>query len=214
MKKILMGLAVLTCVAQAQTNLSLPAGTALSVRLQKTLSTATSKPGDALSGSVTKAVTYNGNVVIPAGSTIEGHITTVKERRRITGKATIGIRPDAVVLPGGERFPLHAVLVDTSLRDGSDVNDEGQFKGPGHDGSDLRELLIGSGGGLGIGILAGGAKGGFIGAGIGAAASGVHWLAKKRSATLPAGTELTLELERPLNATGNGARPVRSGGGE
>jgi hypothetical protein len=196
-KKLILPLVLLTCLAQAQTNLSLPAGTALSVRLQKTLSTATSKRGDTFTGSITKAVVQNGKVVIPAGSTVEGHVTVVKEHRRIAGKPTIGIHPDAVILPTGEKYPLNAVLVDTSLRDGSDVNEEGQFKGPGHDGSDLRELLIGSGGGLGIGILSGGAKGGFIGAGVGAAASGVHWLVKTRAATLPAGTELTMEVERP-----------------
>jgi hypothetical protein len=212
-RKLLMGLALATCVAQAQTNLSLPAGTALSVRLQKTLSTATSKTGDAISGSVIKPVTYNGTVVIPAGSTVEGHVTSVRERRRIAGKATIGILPETLVLPNGDRLPLHAVLVDTSLRDGSDVNDEGQFKGPGHDGADLRELVVGGGGGLGIGIVTGGIRGGFIGAGIGAAASGVHYLVKKRSATLPAGTELTMELDRPLNAAST-AHTARSGGGE
>jgi hypothetical protein len=197
-KKLLLCLGLLSTLALAQTNLSLPAGTPLSVRLQKTLSTASSKRGDPFTGSLTRAVVDHGKVVIPAGSILEGHVTTVREHRRIAGKATIGVHPDAVVLPGGQRFPLNAVLVDTSLRDGSDVNEEGQFKGPGHDGSDLRELLIGSGGGLGIGILSGGAKGGFIGAGIGAAASGVHWLVKNRSATLPAGTELTMELQRPL----------------
>jgi hypothetical protein len=197
-KKLLMCLGLMSAMALAQTNLSLPAGTPLNVRLQKTLSTQTSKRGDNFTGYVTTPVVDHGRVVIPAGSTIEGHVTTVREHRRIKGKATIGIRPDAVVLPSGERYPLNAVLVDTNLRDGSDVNEEGQFKGPGHDGSDLRDLLIGSGGGLGIGILSGGAKGGLIGAGIGATASGVYWLVKTRSATLPAGTLLTMELERPL----------------
>ena len=37
-----------------------------------------------------------------------------------------------------------------------------------------------------------------IGGAVGATATTVHWLAKHRSATLPAGTELTLELNRPM----------------
>jgi hypothetical protein len=204
-KKLLMCVGLMSTMALAQTNLSLPAGTPLTVRLQKTLSTSTSKRGDGFTGSVTKPVVDHGKVVIPAGSTIEGHVTTVKEHRRIAGKATIGLHPDAVVLPNGERYPLKAVLVDTNLHDGSDVNEEGQFKGPGHDGSDLRNLLIGSGGGVGIGVLSGGARGGLIGAGVGATASGVYWLVKTRSATLPAGTELTMELERPLLTGAAGA---------
>ncbi len=52
-----------------------------------------------------------------------------------------------------------------------------------------------------IGGLIGGPAGVFIGGAIGAGATGVHWLSKHRSATLPAGTELTLELNRPLAMT-------------
>ena len=46
--------------------------------------------------------------------------------------------------------------------------------------------------------LIGGAKGVLVGGLVGATATVSHWLGKHRSATLPAGTELTLELDRPL----------------
>jgi hypothetical protein len=36
---------------------------------------------------------------------------------------------------------------------------------------------------------------------VGAGSTGVHWLSKHRSATLHSGTELTLELNRPLAMT-------------
>jgi hypothetical protein len=49
-----------------------------------------------------------------------------------------------------------------------------------------------------IGGLIGGPPGIVIGGAVGATSTGVHWLSKHRSATLPAGTELTLELNRPL----------------
>ena len=39
------------------------------------------------------------------------------------------------------------------------------------------------------------------GGAIGAGATTTHWLVKHRSATLPAGTQLTLELNRPLTMT-------------
>jgi len=38
-----------------------------------------------------------------------------------------------------------------------------------------------------------------VGGAIGAGGTTTHWLTKHRSAILPAGTELTLELNRPLN---------------
>jgi hypothetical protein len=40
-----------------------------------------------------------------------------------------------------------------------------------------------------------------IGAAIGATVTVTHWLGKHRSATLPAGTELVMELSRPMTMT-------------
>jgi hypothetical protein len=182
----------------AQTNLSLPAGTAVKIKLQTTLATFTSKSRYPFAGRVTEAVMMNGKAVIPVGSTIEGRVTKVTEPRRIAGKPTIGIFPQTLVLPDGERYTMSATLVDTSLRNGTDVNEEGQFKGAGHDGSDVREIAVGTGGGMAIGGLVGGGKGVLIGGAIGATAAVVHWLGKRRSAVLPAGTELVMELSHPM----------------
>jgi hypothetical protein len=182
----------------AQTNLSLPAGTAVKLKLQTTLATFTTKTGYPFAGRVTEAVMMNGTTVIPIGATVEGRVTRVTEPRRIAGKPTIGISPQAVVLPNGERYTLNATLVDTSLRNGTDVNEEGQFKGAGHDGSDLKEVGVGTGGGMVIGGLVGGGKGVLIGGAIGATATVAHWLGKHRSAVLPAGTELVIELSHPM----------------
>src|SRR3954469_16703451 len=124
---------LLAAAAGAQTNMALPAGTSFKVKLENTLSTFTSKEGDAFSGRVVDAVMLDGKTVIPVGATVQGRVTKINEPRRIAGKPTIGIFPEAVVLPNGERYMLNAALVDTSLRNGSDVNTEGQFKGDGHD---------------------------------------------------------------------------------
>lgn len=182
----------------AQTNLSLPAGTAVKMKLQTTLATFTTKAGYPFAGRVTEPVIMNGKTIIPIGATIEGRVTKISEPRRIAGKPTIGISPQTVVLPNGERYAFNATLVDTSLRDSTDVNEEGQFKGAGHDGSDLKEIGVGTGGGMAIGGLTGGGKGVLIGGAIGATATIVHWLGKHRSAVLPAGTELVMEISHPM----------------
>jgi hypothetical protein len=203
MKKLLVlaSIFLLAACAIAADNLSLPAGTALTVKLQNTLATFSNKNGDPFSGRVTQPVVIGGNTVIPIGATVQGRVTKINEPRRISGKPTIGIFPETVVLPNGERYMLNAVLVDTSIRGGTDVNDEGQFKGAGHDGKDLTEIGMGTGGGMLIGGLAGGGKGLAIGGMIGATATVAHWLGKHRSAVLPSGTELTMELSRPLQMT-------------
>jgi hypothetical protein len=201
MKKTLL-LASLILIASftcAQT--ALPTGTAVKMKLETSLATFSSKAGDPFSARVTEPVVLDGKTVIPIGTTVEGRVTKANEPRRIAGKPTIAIFPETVVLPNGDRFMLNATLVDTNRGHGTDVNTEGQFKGAGHDGKDLTEIGMGTGGGMIVGGLAGGGKGLLIGGAIGATLTVAHWLGKHRSATLPAGTEMVMELSRPMTMT-------------
>jgi hypothetical protein len=192
---------LLAAVAAAQTNSPVPAGTALIVKLETTLATFSNKPGDPFQGSLTQAVVLNGKTVIPAGARVEGRVTKVAEPRRISGKPTIGILAEALILPTGERLFLDATLVDTNAGRDTDVNNEGEFKGSGHDRRDQMETGGGAAGGMLIGGLVGGPVGIVVGGAIGAGSAGGYWLSKHRSATLPAGTTLTIELNRPLAMT-------------
>jgi hypothetical protein len=96
---------------------------------------------------------------------------------------------------------LNATLVDTNRGRGTDVDTEGQFKGAGHDSRDMTEIGIGTGGGMLVGGLAGGGKGLLIGGTVGATVTVAHWLSKRRSAMLPAGTEMVMEMNRPMTMT-------------
>jgi hypothetical protein len=192
----------------AQSALPVPAGTALMVRLDTTLATFSNRVGDPFQGKITQPVVINGSTVIPVGATVEGRVTKVSEPRRISGRPTIGILPEAVILPTGERYFLDATLTDTNIR-GTDVNQEGQFKGQTRDRRDNLEAGGGTAGGMLIGGLIGGGPGILIGGAIGAGSATAHWLATHRSAVLPSGTQLTLELNRPLTMSTGAA----SGGG-
>jgi hypothetical protein len=200
-KLVLLSVVLLAAVAIAQNNISLPSGTAVKVKLENALTTFSNKSGDPFSGRVTEAVMLNGKPVIPVGATVQGRVTKTSEPRRIAGKPTIALFPETIVLPNGERYMLNATLVDTSVRNGTDVTDEGQFKGKGHDGKDMIEIGMGTGGGMLVGGLIGGGKGVLIGGAVGATATVAHWLGKKNSTSLPAGTELVMELSRSLEMT-------------
>lgn len=189
---------------------ALPAGTMVKMKLERAISTRRNKAGDRFTGFVTESVKLNGATVIPAGASLEGRIARASEHRRIRGTPTIDLRPDTIVLPNGNRYSLSAVVVDTSARPDVDVNDEGKLKGRGHDSGDWKETGIASGAGAVTGGLIAGAHGALIGAGVGATASVVHWLIKTRSAELPAGTEIVLELSHPMSFGRTGA----SSGGE
>jgi len=192
---------LLAAMTAAQTSSPVPAGTALMVKLETTLATFSNKAGDPFRGRVTQPVALNGKMVIPAGTMVEGRVTRVSEPRRISGKPTIGILAETLILPTGERFFLDATLVDTDAGRDTDVNQEGEFKGSGHDRRDQLEAGGGTAGGMLIGGLIGGPPGVLIGGVVGASSTGAHWLSKHRSATLPAGTTLTIELNRPLAMT-------------
>jgi hypothetical protein len=191
----------MSTISAAQAIAPVPAGTALMVKLDTTLATFSNKAGDPFHARLAEPVMLNGRVVIPAGAMVEGRVTRVSEPRRISGKPTIGIMPEALVLPSGERFFLDATLVDTNAGRDTDVNQEGEFKGSGHDRRDQLETGGGTAGGMLIGGLIGGPPGVLIGGVVGAGSTGVHWLSKHHSAVLPAGTGLTLELNRPLAMT-------------
>ncbi len=190
----------------ATTDLSaLPAGTAVRMKLETPISTRTSSPGERFSGRVTEPVMLNGKTVIPVGAALEGRVVRADEPRRIRGTPTIDLRPELVVLPSGERLALNAVVVDTSARPQTEVNDEGKIKGRGRDGRDWKETGIGAGAGAGIGALVGGGQGALIGAATGATASVVYWLTKRKTASLPAGTEIIMELSRPMSLSASSA---------
>jgi hypothetical protein len=203
MKKAFLLMLVLLLAALAAGQTSLPTGTAVKMKLENTLTTFSTQAGDPFSARVTEAVVVDGKTVIPVGATVQGRVTKTSEPRRVAGKPTIAIFPEHLVLPNGDRFVLNATLVDTSVRRGTDVNNEGQFKGEGHDGKDLTEVGMGTGGGMLAGGLIGGGKGMLIGGAIGATATVAHWLGKHRSAMLPAGTELVMELNRPMVMSAN-----------
>jgi hypothetical protein len=206
MSKFLGSLSVLLLAvsAWAQTGTSVPEGTPLKVQLQTTISTFSSKVGDPFQGRVTDPVVIGGKTMIPAGARIEGRVTKLSEPRRIKGKSAIGILPEHVVLADGQRYMLNAVLVDTDIS-GTDVNEEGLFKGTGHDRRDQIEVAGGTGAGMLLGGLIGGGPGFLIGGAVGASATTTHWLVQRRSAVLPSGTQLMLELSRPMTMSNSAA---------
>jgi hypothetical protein len=197
--------AILPASSTVEPMAALPAGTVVKIKLETPISTRTNIAGNRFSGRVTEAVALNGRTIIPVGAALEGRIARADDHRRIRGTPTIDLRPETVIMPGGNRFSLNAVIVDTSARPEVDVNDEGRLKGRGHDRGDWIEMGVMSGGGAIVGGAIGGAEGTLIGAGVGATASLVHWLVKNRSADLPAGTEIVMELSRPMSLRADSA---------
>jgi hypothetical protein len=195
-----------TQTTQTPPALSLPTGTSVKMKLETAISTSTTKTGDRFEGRVTEPVVVDGATVIPVGASIEGRVTRISEPRRIKGVPSIELHPEQLTMPNGDHYTVNAVIVDTSHDTHTHVNDEGSIKGSGHD---KRDVVIGGaavGGGMLVGGIAGGGTGVLVGGLIGAAGGATHWLWRHHSAELPAGSEITLELSRPMSLApgGNG----------
>jgi hypothetical protein len=184
----------------AASSLALPMGTAVKMKLETILSTVANKAGDPFAGRVTEDVALNGTVVIPVGSSIQGHVTRVTSNRRYKGLPSLDLHPESVTTPAGQVYTLNAVVVDTDPSSGTKVNDEGQVLGQGMDKRDKIEIASGTAGGALLGgLMAQSAKGTLVGAVVGGSAAVVYWLSKRKSATLQPGTEIVMELSRPMS---------------
>ena len=192
--------------AAMPTNAStLPVGTTVRMKLETMLSTATSKRNDEFAGRVTEPVVLDGKTVIPVGASVTGHVMQSDEPRRIHGAPVIDLKPEFITMPNGDRFAMAAAVVDTSDPKTLHVDEEGRIKGNGHDSTDLVTGSLATGGGTLLGAMAGGPKGMLIGATIGGGAAVVRWMSRRHSANIPAGTELFMELSRPMTMSMSGA---------
>jgi hypothetical protein len=184
---------------------TLPVGTTVRMKLETMLSTMTSKRNDEFAGRVTEAVMLDGRTIIPVGASVTGHVMRTEEPRRIQGTPVIDLRPESVTMPNGDHFAMSATIIDTSDPKKNHVDEEGRIEGPGHDRTDWRDTAIGVGAGTGIGAYFKGPKGALIGATIGGGAAFVRWMTRRHSETIPAGTELFMELSRPMTMSMSGA---------
>jgi len=196
-----LAVAMMAAAAEPSNGGSLPVGTAVKMKLETPLSTSTSKAGDTFAGRVIEAVMLDGRTVIPVGASVKGHVVSVSEPRRVRGVPTIHLVPDEVTMPDGERFQISAVVVDTVGAGKTDVDEEGRIKGSGATRGDKIEIAAGTGAGAVIGGVAGGGKGLLIGSVIGATVTVAHWMTKRHSTELAAGTEIIMELARPMTMT-------------
>ena len=179
----------------------LPTGTAIRMKLQTPLSTQSSREGDAFSGRVTEPVVINGRTVIPVGASITGRLLRITDPRRIAGTGSLHMMPESVMLPNGQSYVINASMVDTSTPKKLTVDDEGRIKAKGVSSSDKTEMVAGTGVGAIMGTIAAGGKGMLFGSMIGGGATVVHWLTKRHPVEVPAGTELIMEVSRPMTVS-------------
>ncbi len=165
----------LATVAHAAT--SIPAGTAITVTIDQSISSKNAQAGQGVVATVAHDVTVDGIVVIPKGSHAKLVVSTVQASGRLSTPAKLWLRLKSVEVHG-KTYTLATSSAGRTMG-GKGKRDAGFIGG-------------GAGGGALIGGLAGGGKGAAIGAvaGAGAGTAGAAATGKKE-VEFPAETRLS-----------------------
>jgi hypothetical protein len=89
---------------------SLASGTAMNAELSQPVDAKKNKPGDPVTAKTTSATKSNGNVVVPKGTKLVGHVSEAKARAKGESESAVGIVFDKAVLKNGQEIPLNVAL--------------------------------------------------------------------------------------------------------
>jgi hypothetical protein len=160
----------------------IPAGQELDVRLGTTLNSGTAKVEQRFEATTVADLTQNGNVLIPAGSTVRGVVSAVDPADRLHRAGSITLSFDEITVRG-RNYPIRAMA--TNVFQSGGIREEGGTAG------------IGAGAGAVVGGIIGGVKGAILGAVIGA--GGAIAATEGKDVELPAGSIIRIRLDQPLN---------------
>lgn len=160
--------------------INVPAGTSIPVRINQTLDSGTTQEGATFSGVVSSNVLVDGDVVIPAGSSVSGRVIEVHEAAHYKGSSLLSIEITTIRRRGE---PIHVSSEPYTL----------EGKGRGKNTAEK----VGGGAAVGaiLGGIFGGGKGAAIGAGVGAGAGGVaNGVTRGQQVSIPSETVIRFRL--------------------
>ncbi|GAC1429397.1 MAG: hypothetical protein NVS1B11_15010 [Terriglobales bacterium] len=151
------------------------------------IDTQTSQSGQSFRATLDSPISIDGEMVVPVGYDVEGHIANLQSAGKFSGKSLLQLQLDRIKV--GDRY--YNIQTDQFSREGAAR------------GKNTAEKV---GGGALLGALIGGLAGGGKGAGIGAAAGagvggGVQAASKSQQVKLGSETVLTFHLQAPVTVT-------------
>jgi len=161
-----------------------PSGTALAIVLEQELSTKTAKVEDPVVASLAEDVSVDGEVLLPKGAEVHGHVVSSVRSGRTQGRARIVVAFNEVRV-NSRSYTIDATGFDVTA--GSSKGKDAKIAG----GSAAAGAIIGGIAGGGSGALKGGLIGGAVGGGAVLATRGVE-------VELKAGTPYKIELKKSL----------------
>jgi hypothetical protein len=173
-------------------------GAVIRVRLLDELSTRDSEKGDTFRSKVATDVLEGGQVLIPAGSEVDGTVVTASSGTHLGSRGSMHLRPETVILPNGSRYRLEAYVAGAPGARAR-IDKEGNIGAEAR----IKRGSIEYGAAMGVGAVAGAVMGGPAGAVagtlIGAGVVTTHLLVSHPQAKLEPGSVLLFTLTKPLN---------------
>lgn len=167
---------------------TLPVGTAISIRLGEKISTNRNHAGDSFFATLDQPVVVDGFVIAERGERVEGRITEARTAGRIRGTPVLGVELTSLRTSDGQAIAIHTAAY---VRQES----KGAFGPAGKIGGGA---VIGAA----VGAVAGAGVGAAIGAGVGTVAgAGTAFLTRRKPLVIPVETLVTFRLDRPVTIT-------------
>lgn len=166
---------------------TIPEGTAITVRLIDPVDSEKNKEGDTFSASLDSPIVIEDKTVIPKNADVEARLVSAKSAGHFTGSSVVVLVLSKITF-GGKTYDVQT----------------GEFTKQGASRGKRSAAVIGGGAALGavIGAIAGGGKGAAIGAAAGVGTgTGVQALTKSQQIKLPSETLLEFQLKAPLTVT-------------
>ena len=164
--------------------ITVPAGTAINVRLSQDIDADVSKAGQVFKAVVDDPVMLGGSIVIPRGAQAMVQAVKVEQSGKMKGSDKVSLKLNAISV-GGMVYDVTTAYVEA--------------KGKGEGKKTARK--VGGGAGLGglIGGIAGGGEGVAIGAAVGAVAGAAVASGGEEHLKVPAETRLQFQLSAAVN---------------
>jgi len=159
-----------------------PAGTELDVRLDTQLSSDTAQVEDRFTATTIADLYQGEEVLIPAGSTLRGVVSSVQKATRTQRKGSLTVAFDQITVRG-RTYPMHGIVTQALESEG--------IKG------EVGKIGAGSAVGAIIGGIIGGGKGALLGVLIGG--GGTIAATEGKDVTLDPGTILRVRFDQAVN---------------
>jgi type IV secretion system protein VirB10 len=157
-------------------------------------------------------VAIDDKVVVPAGTYVQGKISTIKPAGRLKGRAEVLIHFTSMIYPSGYTVMLPGSIENAPAVDRAKVKDkEGTIQADSDKGKTARTVAQPAAEGALTGAVVRGGEGALIGAGIGGAVgTTIAALTHGNEVKMGPGTTLEVVLERDVAVDGSRIRSGRN----